>query len=315
MLEVNHQTFSMEKILLFTAIVLLVSWLFHGTFRAWYNRLQSDVKYDIGIPPFGSHWRELFNIESWQDTLKRLYYKYPNDRFVVLDGFGGQSEYLIRDPNLVKQIAVTDFSSFVDRISGIHPDTDPVLGNALTNRTSNDWRRIRNVLTPLLSGQKLKQIVIPSLEENKRDLVQYLCEKLKEIGKNELIVDMMDLNTRSTVDAFCLTTFGLKTDSLRQNGDNYGFLDTAQSYLANGPLALNTSIYWAIIWFPRTMNFLFGKTLMPKNQQHFFQDSCRNIADIRGDKQFTRPDYIQLLQSLRTKNNIDTSNGISMIAD
>lgn len=305
----------MEKFLLFTAIVLLVSWLFHNSLRSWYNRLRSNVAYDIGIPPFGSHWREMFNIELWPDTLKRLYYKYPNERFVVLHGFGGQPEYLIRDPDLVKQITVTDFSCFVDRISGIHPVTEPLLGNALTNQTTNDWRRIRNVLTPLFSGQKFKQIVIPSLDENKRELVEFLCKEMKKSENNQLTVDMMDLSTRSAVDAFCLTAFGLKTNSLRSDGDDYGFYATAQSFLANGPLALHSALYWAIIWCPRIMKFLFGKTLMPTNHVEFFQNSCKNIADNRISKQINRTDYIQLLQLLRNKNKTNASNTISMLAD
>lgn len=304
---------SIEKFLLFTSIVLLITWFLCNILKIWCNSLRNDVKYDVGIPPFGSHWREILNIESWQETLHRLYYKYPNERFVVLSGIGGRPEYLIRSPELVKQIAIGDFSSFVNRNSGIHATTDPILGNALTNLTTNDWRRVRNVLTPLLCGKRLKQIVIPSLDENKRDLVQFVCDECKKISTNELIVDMMDLSTRSAVDAFCLTAFGLKTDSLRSAGRDYGFFATAQSYIANGPSAVSAAMYWAITSFPFTMKLLFGKTLMPKSDQDFFQKSCRDIADNRIANQINRFDYVNLLQILRDANKNGDNNSISMI--
>lgn len=112
-----------EKYLMITAEVLLILTLIYKFARVWLIFWQKNVKCELGIPVLGSHWREILKIESWHNTLKRFYYKYPNARFVVLQELGGRSAYLIRDPELVKQIAITDFSSFVDRISGFHPMT------------------------------------------------------------------------------------------------------------------------------------------------------------------------------------------------
>lgn len=72
----------------------------------------------------------------------------------------------------------------------------------------------------MLSGQKLKQIVIPSLDEHHRDLIN-----------NELTIDMMDLSTRSVVDGFFSIAFGMKGDSLQSTGNEYGFFESAMSFL------------------------------------------------------------------------------------
>lgn len=199
----------------------------------------------------------------------------------------------------------------MNRISDFHAATDPVQGHKLTNTVEDDWRRIRNLITPLLSGQKLKQIMIPSLDEHHRVLTEFLEEKMHS---DELIVDMMDLSTRSVVDGFCLIAFGVKGDSLRNTGNEYGFFESAMSFLKYRK-EMNKATYWAVIHHPRITKFLFGKTLMPKRDNDFFIASCNNIADSRIASQIKRPDYMQLLQSLREGSNTADSktNGMTSL--
>lgn len=174
--------------------------------RFWHTRSACE----LGIPILGTRWRGIFHIESWQSAVNRLYYKYPDDRFVILHEIGGRAAFLIRDPELVKKLAISDFRSFVNRISDFHPVTDPIQGHKLTNTVTDDWRRIRTLVTPLLTGQKLKQIIIPSLVQHNRDVIRFLNDQMRD---NEITVDMMDLSTRSVVDGFCAIAFGIKVDS------------------------------------------------------------------------------------------------------
>lgn len=213
-MDTANQSKPLEKFLLVSLVVVVISLLYRYS-KIWVIFWQTNVKCEFGVPVLGTHWREIFNIEPWHSTLKRFYYKYPNVRFVVLQEIGGRAAYLIRDPNLVKQNTITDFSSYVDRISGIHPVTDPIQGHKLTNTVTDDWRRIRSLLTPYLSGQKLKQIVLPALIETNCNVVKFLIEEMEKTGNDEMVVDMFDLGTRSVVDGFCLIAFGVKTDSLR----------------------------------------------------------------------------------------------------
>lgn len=301
-LGINSQT---QSLLGSTVVFLLVALLYtYG--KNWLKFSRLDVKCDFGVPVLGSHWRDVFNVRSWHETLKHLYYKHVNERFVVMFEIGGRPEYLIRDPALVKQIAVRDFSSFVNRIPQIHPSTDPMLGNELTNLKTGDWRRVRNVLTPLLSGQKLKQLVIPSLDENKRDLIGYLTSEMERNNNKEMVVDMMDLSTRSGVDGFCLTAFGLKTDSLRSGSNGYGFIDSCHSYLKHMN-SLSGAAYSFILKSPWIMKYLFGKTFMKTSDHEFFSNSCKDIADNRIDNKIQRSDYLQLLQALRNGQSDDNS--------
>lgn len=189
-----EKAFQFEKFTLISLTLLLFVYSLWSYLKIWFNLMRSGVKYDLGIPPFGTHWREIFKIESWHQTMERLYYSYPSERFVVLQDIGGKPAYLVRDPELVRKIAIRDFGSFVDRIIDIHPGTDPVPGHALTNSKIDTWKRLRNMVTPLMSGQKLKQIVVPSVDESKRDLVQFLIGESQKCDSKGLIVDIKDLS-------------------------------------------------------------------------------------------------------------------------
>lgn len=294
--------------LLLTTIVLSFVWLFYEFVKTWLFFKRYNIKYEFGVPPFGTYVSEIFGKESWQKTLERIYYKFPNERFVGLTDIGGKVQWLIRDPELLRQIAVRDFSSFVNRINDIHPATDPILGHELTNLLTTEWRQMRTTLTPLLSGQKLKQIAIPALIENNKKLIEFLRNQLNE--NDELIINFHDLVTRSGVDGFCSTAFTLKTDSLREDGENYGFFDVAQSYFEHDN-SRSMAVYRFIIKFPRIMKHLFGKTILKIDDNKFFAQSCLNIADNRIQNQFDRPDYLSLIQSLREGKQI-ADNGKSM---
>lgn len=302
-MDLQNRSTSNEQFFLISTVTVLLLSLIYKYFKIWLRFWRVHSACELGIPIVGTHWREILHIETWPNTVKRLYYKYPDDRFVILHEIGGRAAYLIRDPELVKKVAISDFSSFVDRIAGFHPVTDPVQGHKLTNTVTDDWKRIRNLITPLMNGQKLKQIMIPSLDGHHRDLVRFLDAEM-QVHNDELVVDMMDLSTRSVVDGFCAIAFGVKGDLVRSTGDEYGFYESAMSFLKHRK-EMNKATYWAIIHHPRIMKFLFGKTLMPQRDNDFFIASCNEIADNRIANQINRSDYMQLLQSLRDKTNTD----------
>lgn len=86
---------------------------------------------------------------------------------------------LIRDPELVKRILMTDFDYFHDR--GLHYDeeNDPI-GAFLLAMPGQKWKDMRAKLTPIFTSGKLKQMLITT-EEKKRLLKKYL-DKVTETG-------------------------------------------------------------------------------------------------------------------------------------
>lgn len=280
--------------------------LYYYFVRPWRFFQRYAIEYDCGIPPFGSYYRRIFQIEPWSVTLQKLYSKYPNERVVGLHEIGGEPAFLIRDPELVKQITIRDFSHFVSRYSGVNKTLDPLIGHELTNLKNDEWRRIRNLLTPLFTSQKFKQIMVPSLVETRVDLINYLKDELAKCDdiKQVLDVDMMELSTRSGIDGFCLAALGIKTDSLRKNDD--GFYAVGKSY-TNHLENITGSEYFSILRSPYIMKYIFGKTLTTQQDDLFYRNTFTNIADSRIIRQIKRNDYLRLLQSLRDEQDYDTN--------
>lgn len=62
---------------------------------------------------------------------------------------------MIRDPTLIEQIMIKDFSIWMDRDNHVDTRVDP-LSNHLVNLTGTKWRNLRKKLTPTFSSGKLK---------------------------------------------------------------------------------------------------------------------------------------------------------------
>lgn len=90
--------FELHWILLATVICTAI---YQYILRPWNYFARHGVPFERGIPPFGTNYGQIFRDESLDDVLKKLYYKYPMDRFVGMYEIGGGASYLIRDPSLV----------------------------------------------------------------------------------------------------------------------------------------------------------------------------------------------------------------------
>lgn len=301
LVEISHTN---VQWLLVGALVLLILWDYFGRTVRFYKR--HHVKFDFGVPAFGSYYRRVVNIEPWPITLRKLYHKYADESFIGLHEIGGEPSYLIRDPELVKQITIRDFNYFVDRYDEVNASTDPLIGHQLTNLKTENWRRIRTLLTPLFTSQKFRQIFIPSLIETRRELIDFLMERFAAEGSQCISVDMMELSTRSGIDGFCRSALGIKTDSLRKNDG--GFFKIGDAYVKRLN-ELGGFEYFGIMALPRLMKYLFKSTLTQSNVDSFYRETFAQIADTRIAKHIQRNDYLRILQTLRERTIAENTSG------
>jgi cytochrome P450 family 6 len=89
------------------------------------------------------------------EQLQRIYNEHRDKPYVGIFSFDKPS-LLIRDPELVKNILVKDFQTFMDRIITVEGRFDPLFGNNLGLLNGRLWQHIRTNLTPVFSPRKIK---------------------------------------------------------------------------------------------------------------------------------------------------------------
>jgi cytochrome P450 family 9 len=59
---------------------------------------------------------------------------------------------LLRDPKLIKQLAVKDFDYFMDHRTIVSEEADNLFGKNLFSMTGQKWRDMRATLSPAFTG-------------------------------------------------------------------------------------------------------------------------------------------------------------------
>jgi len=113
-----------------------------------------------------------------------------------------QPVYLIRDPEIIKQITVKDFDHFINHKTKIDENVEPMLGRVLFLMRDQRWKDMRSTLSPAFTGSKMRNMF--SLVSNcSNDTINYL---LKEANGNPLELEMKDFFTRHVVKIYYSNT-------------------------------------------------------------------------------------------------------------
>jgi cytochrome P450 len=91
------------------------------------------------------------------EQLQRIYNEHSDKPYVGIFSFDKPS-LLIRDPELVKNILVKGFQTFMDRIFSFEEQVDPLTGTNLFALKGQLWRHLRTNLTPVFTSRKMKMM-------------------------------------------------------------------------------------------------------------------------------------------------------------
>ena len=151
------------------ATLAVCSLLLFVLFIYWLGTYQFAVLKDIDVPG-PKPWPFIGNIPEVQKCggLHLLQLKFMQKYgkvFAVC--FSRKPGLMIADPEIVKEITVKEFSSFHNRPAS--PIEIPPIEMNLLSARDEQWKRIRNILTPSFSGAKMKQMV-PLMEKSTETL-------------------------------------------------------------------------------------------------------------------------------------------------
>lgn len=202
--------------------------------------------------------------------------------------------YILRDPELYKQIAVKNFDSFVDHRFIIEPQMDSLMGNTLFLMRGEKWRKMRTTLTPVFTGSKMRHMfeLVRDCAVEARD---FLLETFFPSVGCEMSMEITDFYSRLTNDTIASCAFGLKINSLIDR--NNEFFETGCKLQH-----LNSVKSFIKIWCLRAFPWLFEKLhieFVDSNIRKVFSNLVLQNIETRRSNQIVRPDLIDLLMNAK----------------
>ncbi|KAL0884223.1 hypothetical protein ABMA27_016221 [Loxostege sticticalis] len=199
-------------VLILVSIVFILYLYNTRTFNYWKKR---GIKHEEPVLFFGTNKRVLLGKQSRSQMVDEIYWKYPDEK--VVGGFRTTTpELIIRDPELIKNVLLTDFISFHRRGLNSHKTVFEPLRQHLFAADGDLWRLVRQRLTPAFTSGKLKAM-FPLIVERAEKLQSFT---LAAASQNEPL-NSRDLMARFTTDFIGACGFGIDSDSLNEENSEF----------------------------------------------------------------------------------------------
>lgn len=253
---------------------------------------EHGLPYKSYLPILGSTWESILRRKPFAVVIQEIYNLAPSARYV---GFYNRMTpiVMIRDPELIKTIAVKSFDVFRNHRTVNGTLTDDVLLSAnLLLLRDNRWREVRSLNTPAFSTSKIR-----SMHRSMSEIAVNVARYLSTLPPGQNVVEMKDVFTRYANDVFATCAFGITVDSLSDRENKFYELGREALDIHSTPI-LKLILIFA---FPKLARRL-GVSLVSKEATNFFTRVVSENIKTREEEGVTRPDFIQvMIDSNRSK--------------
>lgn len=280
---------SMNMITGYLAVALLsiitIFFSYSCILKTWNYFSDKNVKCFRGLPVLGSHYRVYLGKLCMIESLQSIYNKFPQNRIVGIYELGGRPSYLIRDPDLIRDITIKNSEHFINRSFQLDKCLDPMLTRSLFSMSNQPWREMRATLSPLFTGSKMR-FMMSLIVECVNDFNAFIKEEISSSKSNtSREYNMAELLSRLGSDIISSTAFGLKINTFEDQNNRFG------TTMANAVFGLKPVF---LMYFPRIASWLRIK-IFAKEHEQFFRDVIRDTVDERQKNNIVRNDMLHLL--------------------
>ncbi|XP_072290834.1 thromboxane-A synthase [Eucyclogobius newberryi] len=206
---------------------------------------------------------------------------------------GRRAVVVIADPDMLKEVLVRDFSNFPNRNS-FRFATKP-MSDCLLLLKSDEWKRVRSILTPSFSAAKMKEMV-PLINT----ATNALMDNLNVFAESNEAFDIHKCFGCFTMDVIASVAFGTQVDS--QNNPDDPFVRHAQMFFS---FSFFRPIMLFFIAFPVILG-PFAKLIPNKRRDQmnqFFISIIQKIVMQREEQppEQRRRDFLQLMLDARSR--------------
>ncbi|CAG2164096.1 unnamed protein product [Oppiella nova] len=136
-------------------------------------------------------------------------------KFVMSTYYGATPVLNITDPDIIKDVMVKDFNVFPNRHSFF--DVDSFWSKNIFSLEDNDWRRVRSIVTPVLSTTRVRQLC-PIVSQCVRQLVDDLSTGARS---DSHVIDVSQYYKKYVIDSILRCFFRIKLDASDKISDEF----------------------------------------------------------------------------------------------
>ncbi|KAF2879303.1 hypothetical protein ILUMI_26858 [Ignelater luminosus] len=178
-----------------------------------YSTRNYDYWKKRGIPyadpsPIVGNFLDVFTFRSTiGNCLEKLYKRFTTPYFGI---FVLNKPYLvIKNPELIRSVLITDFNYFRDRNTAADETCDPIVSQFLFFMKYPEWKPLRAKVTPVFTTAKIKNML---------GLINEAAEEMKvyiETILHEDSVEAKEVCAKYTTDVIATCAFGIKSHSFQ----------------------------------------------------------------------------------------------------
>ncbi|XP_060877292.1 probable cytochrome P450 6a13 [Metopolophium dirhodum] len=268
-----------------TIIFTITYYFCVSTFKKWEKLNVPCIK---PIPLFGNFWDIALGKAHPLEFYGKIYNEFSGRKYGGL--YQMRTPYLmVRDPEMINDMLIKDFSSFPDR--GIYSDfvANP-LSNGLFFMENPQWKTIRNKLTPAFTSGKLKTMY-DQIKECGDELMKTIDMDLIKNG-NE--IEIRDIMGKYSTDVIGTCAFGLKLNAI--NDDESPFRKYGKSIFTPSLRTLFREL--CLLVSPALLKVVRVKDF-PTDATDFFHAVFKETITYRLENKIVRNDFVQCLIQAR----------------
>jgi len=287
------ETLVMDVGVLAVCVLAAVYVYFKVSFNYWKKR---NVPYAKPTFPFGNFRDMLIFKASIGHLFENIYKELDGERY------GGtytltKPGFIFRDPDIIKNVLVKDFSSFHDRGFLMDEELEPLSGHLFV-LPGKRWRNLRNKLSPTFTSGKMKMMF-----QTLVDCGIELGSILEKSAGDEEIIEIKDILARYSTDVISSCAFGIQCNCLKN--PDAEFRQWGRKLFVSS--VRKTITTFMALTVPRLLGLLKLSTLDPKISK-YFRNMVEETVNYRETNNITRNDFMQLLIQIKNKDKLEEEN-------
>lgn len=204
---------------------------------------------------------------------------------------------MIRDPQLIKRLLVTDFDHFQNHNFIVNRSMDVLFGNSLFQLRDKQWKDMRTALSPVFTASKLKTLF---------DVVVGVADRSTKFANSSIAgsqdvldIEMKEFCSRCTSDVIAEFSYGIEMNS-HENRQNEFYLAGESIREFGGPTIMPKIMLNKL--FPSLYRKL-GISVFDGKLMKFFRYLISTTFDYRSQNNIRRPDLLQTLLDIGKSSN------------